>query len=143
MKDYKLVHLSGRLLEAGNRYILAELKAHGITDVVPAYGDLFAVLFEKSPVKVTEMADRMHRTKSTVSVLVDKLEKQGYVTKAQSLEDARALNVALTPKGMALKPIFTDISTKLAQKMCAGISDEDLAVTQRTLEELFNNLSKQ
>jgi DNA-binding Lrp family transcriptional regulator len=60
-----------------------------------------------------DLADKIHRTKPTVTVLVDKLVELGYVTKEKSYEDSRVTYISLTEKGAALKPVFTEISDTL------------------------------
>lgn len=46
-----------------------------------AHGDIFHTLFEAGELSAKEIAERTRRSKSTVSELVDRLVKLGYVCK--------------------------------------------------------------
>ena len=50
---------------------------------------------------VTELADRMQLTQSTVTELVTRAETAGLVTRQQSEDDARVFWLELTPEGRA------------------------------------------
>ncbi len=114
------------------RIITDQLQRHGITDLMTCHGDILSKLYREDGLTVTELATRTKRTKSTVSVLVDKLVKLGYVEKF----DARALAVCLTPKALEIKPIFEEVSEKLNAIMQAALTEEEA----QTLEELLNKL---
>ncbi|SDL75381.1 MarR family protein [Dendrosporobacter quercicolus] len=88
------------------------------------------------------LAERIHRTKPTVTVLVDKLVDLGYVTKEKSYEDNRVTFIALTEKGVALKPVFTMISDKLNTIVYNGISDTEAENLERILEKINHNLEE-
>lgn len=88
------------------------------------------------------LAERIHRTKPTVTVLVDKLVDLGYVTKEKSYEDNRVTFIALTEKGVALKPVFTTISDKLNTIVYNGISDTEAENLERILEKINHNLEE-
>ena len=119
------VSLASLLVTNANHYILTELKRHGVMDLQPAHGDIFSVLFTQDDLTVTEIAQRTQRTKSTASVLIDKLTQLGYLTKETSNMDTRAVSVRLTPKGHALKETFVEISAGLNEKMLSDLTDEE------------------
>ena len=118
------------------RIITDQLQRHGITDLMTCHGDILSKLYREDGLTVTELATRTKRTKSTVSVLVYKLVKLGYVEKRASEFDARALAVCLTPKALEIKPIFEEVSEKLNAIMQAALTEEEA----QTLEELLNKL---
>lgn len=100
------------------------------------HGDILSKLYQEDGLTVTELATRTKRTKSTVSVLVDKLVKLGYVEKRASEFDARALAVCLTDKALEIKPIFEEVSAKLNEIMLNALTEEEA----QSLEELLNKL---
>src|SRR5579884_3458405 len=51
---------------------------------------------------INALADRALTQQSTVSLLVRRLERAGYVQRARSPEDARRVHVALTARGRAI-----------------------------------------
>lgn len=56
-------------------------------------------LTEKAPVRLSELSKRMNISAPTVTGIVDRLEKLGYVKRIPDGKDRRAINVGLTVKG--------------------------------------------
>jgi DNA-binding MarR family transcriptional regulator len=61
-------------------------------------GMLLAVLGKKARMKIHELGSSLFMADSTVSGIVDRLEKQGFVERARSVEDKRVVFVSLSPK---------------------------------------------
>lgn len=138
MTDRKLTtvpFLAALFRTGSNDFFLSELQRRGITDLVPAHGDLFTLLFGGRSLTVTEVARCTGRTKSTVSTLAGKLEKAGYLSRIPDPEDARLLRLRLTEKGEALDAVFTEISDELHRRLLAALGPDDLAELERLLEK--------
>ncbi|MDO4937586.1 MAG: MarR family transcriptional regulator, partial [Sutterellaceae bacterium] len=132
-KNPSNIPVAGRRPPAPNALIARELLVRGITDVVPAYGDILVALFDRDGMTMTDLAVHTHRTKSTISVLVVKLEKLGYVTRSQNEVDRRVSNVFLTEKGKNLKPVFQSVSRRLDSTMASALSQEEARVLEALL----------
>lgn len=57
--------------------------------MVPNHGDILTVLYKNEQVTMKEITEKIHRTKPTVTVLVDKFEKLGFVKRTASSIDNR------------------------------------------------------
>ena len=68
----------------------------------PQYLVMLAI-WERSPQRLKEIADRLYLEPATVSPLVGRLEAAGFVTRARSATDERAVDIALTDAGVALR----------------------------------------
>jgi DNA-binding MarR family transcriptional regulator len=68
----------------------------------PQYLVLLA-LWERSPQRLREIAARLHLEPATVSPLIGRLEASGLVTRSRSASDERAVDIALTDDGLALR----------------------------------------
>ncbi len=90
--------LISKIHEKGNKFILQELNSNGITDLAPSHGDILAILYQYNKLTMKEIAEKIHRTKPTVTVLVNKLEKLGFVKREKSSEDSRITYITLTSK---------------------------------------------
>lgn len=141
MKQRSIIHSASRLTALAGDFICAELAREGITDLVPAHGDILTPLFVCDRLSVSEIARRTHRTKSTVSVLSAKLEKLGYVTRTRSVTDLRALDVMLTERGAALKPVFDVISQRLAQRLARGLTSAQADQLEQLLQQALRSFS--
>mgnify|MGYP003004385347 CR=1 FL=1 len=84
------------------------------------------------------LAKQVHRTKSTVTALVEKLERNGYVLRIPDPEDSRGVLVRLTDKGRALEPAFEAISNGLQRLITDRLSEEEAALLDRLLDKCVN-----
>ena len=98
----EVVARASRIREAANALILRELERHGVKGLVPSHGSLLCLLYAETNVSMCVLAERLHRTRPTVTVLVDKLVALGYVTREQDPGDRRVTWVRLTDAGRAL-----------------------------------------
>ncbi len=124
---------AARLHWLGRSYIVQELERAGLQGVVPSHGDILAQLFSHDSCKMSELARFIRRSKSTLTVLVEKLERAGYVQRSQDPEDQRGVRVCLTDKGRAMQPVVDSISYGLENMLLERLSREEL----RTLEQLL------
>lgn len=102
----QILSLISKIHEKGNKFILQELNSSGITDLAPSHGDILAMLYQHDKLTMKEIADKIHRSKPTVTILVAKLERLGFVTREKSTEDSRITYIMLTSKSEDFKPIF-------------------------------------
>ncbi|QIR76604.1 MarR family winged helix-turn-helix transcriptional regulator [Sulfurospirillum diekertiae] len=142
MKNQRLITLSSRLAEKANKFIIAELKKYELSDIAPSHGDILSLLFDGNAYEMGEIAKRIHRTKPTVTVLIEKLEKSGYVERIKSDDDALFTRVSLTAKGFELKPLFETISERLNQCAYQGLTEAEAMLLEVLLEKAVVNFEK-
>jgi len=75
-----------------------------------------------------------------MSRMIDALEARGLVTREAHPTDKRARMVYLTREAKALKPKLVPAARGIVDRMLAGIPNEDLVTTRRTLQKIFDNL---
>lgn len=137
MIKHNAASMIGKIKEAVNNRIVAELERHGIEGIVPSHGDILVFLYQKDGLSVKELAEKIHRTQPTVTVLVNKLEKLGYVERIKIEEDGRITSIKLTKKGIQLQPIFRDISNTLNDVMYGGLPDTQREQLELLLEHVY------
>ncbi|QYR19236.1 MarR family transcriptional regulator [Paenibacillus sp. sptzw28] len=128
--------LISRIRDAANKFIISELEKHGIKGIVPSHGDILTYLYKHDHVTMKELAEYIHRTKPTVTVLVNKLVDCGYVIREKDASDNRITYIKLTQKGIDLQPLFKEISFRIREIMYGGFSEEE----GKQLEYLLENL---
>lgn len=130
-----------RIRESANTLIEAELRKRSIKGIVPAHGAALVFLFQqKKPVPMKAVVESTGRVKSTVTVMINTLEKYGYVQKTPCETDNRVTYVELTQKGRKLKKDFDEISTILREKIYGNMADRDRKVLIKLLTEIEQNL---
>ncbi|MBO6161808.1 MAG: MarR family transcriptional regulator [Eubacterium sp.] len=95
---------------------------------------VFMVLWELESVNVGQLGEILDLDAGTLTPLLKRLEKEGYVTRKRSEEDERVTIVSITSKGNELKEKCKDIPVKLAE----GGSP----LTEQELQELYRLLYK-
>lgn len=139
MNTKNVISLISKIREKANRFIVSEMLKHGIDGIVTSHGDIINALFKKPRLTMAEIAEKIGRDKSTVTALVDKLVRLGYVTKERDSEDTRVVYVSLTHKGNELKPIFEEISSEILEVFYLNISEKEKEELVRILNKIYNN----
>lgn len=96
------------------------------------------VLWEKECVNVGQLGEILHLDAGTLTPLLKRLEKAGYVTRKRSKEDERITMVGITSDGVALKEKCKDIPLQLA-KQGNGLTMEEAAEMYRLLYKFLDN----
>jgi len=130
-----------RIRESANALIETELRKRSIKGIVPAHGAALVFLFQqKKPVPIKAVVESVRRVKSTVTVMINTLEKYGYVQKTPCETDSRVTYVELTPKGRKLKKDSDEISTVLRKKIYGNMAMRDREVLIKLLTEIEKNI---
>ena len=139
MKKNSIAIIS-RIRENSSKFLTKKLEENGIKGVVPSHGDIMAELFKTEKCTMKELSEKIHRTKSTVTTLVEKLLELGFVEKEKSAKDCRITYIKLTTRGKSLKPAFIKISEELNAKVYKNFSTEEADLLEQLLEKLNQNL---
>jgi DNA-binding MarR family transcriptional regulator len=139
----EIVAQIGRIHERTHALIEAELKARGMTGIVPAHGAVLAFLFTQTqPVPIKAVVEQVGRVKSTVTVMLNTLERHGYLTRIPCECDNRVTYVALTEKGRSLRPDFKAISERLLTTVYGPMSPHDRQTFLHLLDRIERNLQE-
>ena len=102
------------------------------------------VLWEKDGQPVNDIAHRLLLETNTVTPLLQRMEKQGLVTRVRGKEDTRQRIVSLTAQGKALEEKAKDIPRCLEQQLSDKIEDINcLRASIPALDQLIEGLSRQ
>lgn len=131
-----------RIREAANLIVEKELLARGMTGIVPAHGSVLNFLFrQEAPVPIKSLVRQTGRVKSTVTGIVNTLERHGYLFKQCCDQDARSVRIGLTDEGWALKNDFEEISEKLLGRVFGDMPESDRQRLMELLAVIEDNLN--
>lgn len=140
MKDKYIVYFISKTKKKMMSFIENKLKETEINDLVPAYGNILTVLYNNNgQLNMKQIGDLIGKDKSTITALVNKLIKLGYVIKEKSQIDRRITYVKLTDKGWKAEPVFNDISSQVYERAYFNFTDEEKETLLRLLKKLNNN----
>ena len=130
-----------RIREQSHTLIEAQLRSREIEGIVPAHGAVLAFLFRQTePVPIKSVVQKVGRVKSTVTGMLNTLERYGYIRRFRSTEDHRVVYVALTEKGRGLQPDFEAISVRLLDHVYGNMPPEDRKELVQLLAAVEHNL---
>jgi DNA-binding MarR family transcriptional regulator len=97
-------------------------------------------LWSQHSASMTELAERIGMTSGGATSLVDRLERDGYVTRASDPQDRRRQIVALTSKGAATREMLDITLYKAAEDLPSEAAMEVMTVLRRHFEERASQL---
>jgi len=107
------------------------LSQYGLT--YPQYLVLL-VLWEKDAQPVNDIAKRLYLETNTVTPLLQRMEKEGILTRVKGEKDARQMIVTLTKKGKGLQKQLAVVPFAVGESVLCG------SVTPETIPDLFRKL---
>ncbi len=141
MNTNLIIHMIGKINERVNRFLTEKLKNKGFEGVSPSHGDIIGALCLVDYLKMKELPQLINRDKSTVTSLVNKLVKLGYIEKKADPDDHRVTQIHLSQKGESLKPDIMEISHSLRAKAYSGITGEERILLMDLLIKIYKNFN--
>ena len=134
----QILSLISKIHAQSSSFLKQELQNRGLPEMVSSHGNILFQLSKNERMSMRELASAIHRDKSTVTALVNKLREQGYVERIQSEQDSRVFFVCLTEKGRRYTVETQAISSCLNKKCFEGMSEDD----KNSLYSLLSCVSK-
>jgi len=140
MNEKYIVYFVSKTKKKMTKFIENQLVQKGIKDLVPSYGNILTVLYDQNKaLTLKEIGHLLGKEKSTITALVNKLEKLGYVEKLKSHEDRRNTYVCLTDQGRSIEGVFNEISKEVQNTAYKGFTEEEKKDLLRLMKKLNQN----
>jgi MarR family transcriptional regulator, organic hydroperoxide resistance regulator len=123
-----------------NARLLARLR---VTRTNPARWRVLSVLRAYGTLSVGEIAASTLMGQPTVSRVVDRLEREGRVTRSTGEDDSRVRRVALTAKGVATFKAIVPTALRHRDLALRGLSKRDIDTIKRVLARIERNIDLQ
>ena len=124
-------------------FLTKELAAQGFDDFATSHGNILFQLSLNTQMTMGELSRKINRDKSTTTVLVRKLMKEGYVEEKPSAEDKRSKLIILTAKGMQYEKVTSNISKQLLDTFYKGFTEEEKLQFLGYLERIHENFNRE
>ena len=115
------------------------------TNITPPQGMVIGILSHHGKMKISELSNKLGLSNSTVSGILDRLEKQGMVERERSVEDKRVVYVSIIPTFDENHKTFHRKAAENIKNIINRGTPEDLhqiLVGLNTLKKLLTNDSK-
>ena len=131
-KIKEIVFLIRKLIQGAELYTKELNKKHSVT---AAQLNCLLALYENGPLPPSQIARHMMVKSSTVTGVIDRLEKKRLVTRQRNSPDRRIINIQLTPDGKKLAKIAPP---PIQQRVVDGLQQ----LSSRELDQIIFSLAK-
>ena len=122
-------------------FLIEKLKEKGLPDFASSHGNILFQLSRFPKISMNELAEKINRDKSTTTVLVRKLEAEGFVKTFSSDSDKRTKFITLTEKGSQYNKLTKEISQSLNKTFYKGFTEQEKETFVSLLEKINKNFS--
>jgi len=105
-------------------------------NLTPKQFSLLAFLWKQDGLSQVELSEKCQIDRTTIGGLIDRLQKQGYVTRLPHPEDRRAFMIRLTTDGKALEKELLAIARSVTDAFTARLSPEETETLRKLLKKL-------
>lgn len=108
--------------------------------ITPGQMMLLYTLFKGDGIAITELGKKIFLDNSTLTGLIDRLEKLELVYRAATPEDRRCYCIFLTDKARGLEKDISRTMAQVEETMTGGCSPEEVDAFRRILRRIFATL---
>ncbi len=123
----------GRVMRRISSYYEARLAPFGLT---PSQYLVFNVLWMEDGIGLCELGDRVTLDNATLTGIIDRMEKSGYVLRRPNPDDRRGILVFLTPKAREVGPKILAFASEIDNTLKKRFTPEEMAVFEKVLKSL-------
>lgn len=123
----------GRVMRKVYEHYDSRLSPYGLT--TPQFL-VFSALWMGDGITIGELGQRVCLDGSTVTGILDRMEKSGYVERRPNAEDRRSALVFLTVKAKTTGPLIVKFADELDSSIRKRFTPGDMAVFERVLQEI-------
>ena len=123
-------------------FLTQKLSERGFPEFASSHGNILFQLSVNEKMTMGELAERINRDKSTTTVLVRKLEAEGFLTGSPDPSDKRSRIIFLTPKGKQFNKTAKALSEELLSTFYKDFTDEEKSTFLRLLLKIQNNFKE-
>jgi DNA-binding MarR family transcriptional regulator len=114
--------------------------AAGVEHVRPAYLGVLMSLWEENGLKVIDLGRSAGLEPSTMTGLLDRMERDGLVERCADPADRRVQRIHLTTEGRSVRPAVLMAVDQILKKVFEIVSNEDMDHLKQTLRDVLAHM---
>ncbi len=138
-----LYYLISRATLAATSLIKRELAAAGVQQVSPAYLGILMTLWNSDGLGGLELGRGAGVEPSTVTGLLDRMERDGLLARQPDPDDRRAQRICLTALGQQLREPVLKVVGEVLSRASAGFSDQEITTSKNFLRQFLANTQEE
>lgn len=132
-------YLISQIHQLSGRIFSKKLKESQI-DINHAQGRIIFALWKNDQIPINDLAKETSLSKSTLTTMLERLEKSGHLIRKQSEIDKRIIIVCLTDKSSSLRNDYQKISVDMTDLFYKGFNDDEISQFELYLKRILKNL---
>jgi len=133
--------LIAQIHRASGRVFARILKRHAIR-LNPAQGRILFVLWTEGAMPIREIARRTSLGKSTLTSMLDRLERAGHLRRVRSETDRRVILIEATARDRRSQASFARASREMTALYYAGFAEREITRFEKDLARILDNLTR-
>ena len=115
------------------------LRENNMADLEGARGRIIFALWGKDGVPIKSLCEKTSLDKSTLTGIIDRLERDGYIKRTPSETDKRSTLISLTGKEAEFSKYIQKVSDKMNGIFYKGFTDDEIIQFEGLLERILLN----
>lgn len=128
-----------RLFHRNRCFMDEQLRKRGITELGFSHIRIIIILHVFKVLSMKEVTEKISKDKSTVTILVNKLEKKGYLRKKVCEEDRRVTYLELEDKAKEILNIIFEVSDIFQNRVENILDEEERKMFIKIMSKLIEN----
>lgn len=129
-----------KIKQLGDRIFEKVLSENNVDAFNGAQGRILFVLWQGDGIPIKALSDRCGLAITSLTTMLDRMEKQGLITRTQDNSDKRKTLLILTDKARSLKTAYDAFSDKMGEIYYKGFSEEEIRSFESYLDRILMNL---
>jgi DNA-binding MarR family transcriptional regulator len=134
-----LPYLLNRVTSRANQLWVKQLREHGLTI---GRWHVLSVLSRYDGSRIGTIADLSGGEQPAVSRVIDQMERDGLVSRRPSLDDSRAVEVWLTPRGREVIHELLPVAEEFVQRMLRSFDSSEIRQLGGFLDRLIADMGE-
>ena len=115
------------------------LSHNGLSDLAGARGRVIFALWNEDNIPIKKLVERTSLDKATLTGIIDRLERDGYVKRIPSPDDKRATLISRTGKDEIFKSKIPEVSMQQNKLFYKGFSTSEIKDFENYLKRILQN----
>ena len=124
------------------RILKYEMKQRNLQEMNPSHGKVLFALSQNDMISIQELKERVALGSSTLTGILDHLEKLDMITRIHSKEDRRKILIRFNEKDYNKLENYKAIVKKLTKIIYQDFSEDEIKTFESNLIHIFQNLSE-
>lgn len=131
--------LISQIHQVNQRVWYEVLSRNGLEDLAGARGRVIFALWNEDNIPIKKLVEKTSLDKATLTGIIDRLERDGYVKRIPSPDDKRATLISRTGKDEIFKSKIPEVSKQQNKLFYKGFSTSEIKNFENYLKRILQN----